>query len=298
MINTPGCTDARTCLNCPSIRQGTTGVLILARTKALARELSRQFRTRTIEKTYLALVHGDPGAWTGPSANASTGSGARARAGLITAPLSLGSDGRVRVRIHHRLEDRLLHPLEEARGRPEVGDAADLGPGRRLDQLDQLVGGNLKAAQTAWEVLASSVSFRIVMMGMKGYPSVCETFFNPPPSPPSPLSPLELICGFGFLPGRRTVVAGASASAYGVEAPVARAHGPRSWGYVRSSFERPRKTKLDMPGPFAAPILGDALYGSATTNSPVSARTCVPEGRLFLHSSSISFWVREDLFFL
>jgi len=136
--------------------KGTTGVLILARTKALARELSRQFRTRTIEKTYLALVHGEPGAWTGPSANASTGSGARARAGLITAPLSLGSDGRVRVRIHHRLEDRLLHPLEEARAQPEVGDAADLGPGRRLDQLDGLVGGNLKAAQTAWEVLASS----------------------------------------------------------------------------------------------------------------------------------------------
>jgi len=32
------------------------------------------------------------------------------------------------------------------------------------------------------------------------------------------------------------------------------------------------------------PILGDALYGGA------SACAGVPEGRLFLHSSSISFW--------
>lgn len=34
------------------------------------------------------------------------------------------------------------------------------------------------------------------------------------------------------------------------------------------------------------PILGDALYGGAT------ACAGIPEGRLFLHSSSISFWVR------
>ncbi|KAH9972424.1 pseudouridine synthase [Lactifluus volemus] len=38
--------------------KGTTGALILARSKVLARELSRQFRTRAIEKTYLALVRG------------------------------------------------------------------------------------------------------------------------------------------------------------------------------------------------------------------------------------------------
>lgn len=47
-----------------------------------------------------------------------------------------------------------------------------------------------------------------------------------------------------------------------------------------------------------ARILGDALYGSATTSpSPlVSARASIPEGRLFLHSSSISFWVRAFCF--
>src|SRR6266403_1255251 len=45
------------------------------------------------------------------------------------------------------------------------------------------------------------------------------------------------------------------------------------------------------------PILGDALYGGATTNSAhVSAYANVPEGRLFLHSSSISFWVRTHFF--
>ena len=38
--------------------QGTTGVLMLACTKALAQELSQQFRARAIEKTYLALVLG------------------------------------------------------------------------------------------------------------------------------------------------------------------------------------------------------------------------------------------------
>jgi hypothetical protein len=43
---------------------------------------------------------------------------------------------------------------------------------------------------------------------------------------------------------------------------------------------------------FAAHILGDALYGSAATSPLVSARTSIPEDRLFLHSSSISFWVR------
>ncbi|TFY83573.1 hypothetical protein EWM64_g441 [Hericium alpestre] len=36
----------------------TTGALVLARTKHLAQELSRQFRSRAIDKTYLALVRG------------------------------------------------------------------------------------------------------------------------------------------------------------------------------------------------------------------------------------------------
>jgi 23S rRNA pseudouridine1911/1915/1917 synthase len=38
----------------------TSGVMILARTEAAMEALMRQFRHRTVEKTYLALVHGEP----------------------------------------------------------------------------------------------------------------------------------------------------------------------------------------------------------------------------------------------
>jgi len=82
----------------PVLLQGTTGALILARTKHMARELSRQFRTHSIAKTYLALVvqGGEPGlgngAWTGGVAD---GPGASARTGLITNPLRVDDDGRV-----------------------------------------------------------------------------------------------------------------------------------------------------------------------------------------------------------
>ena len=38
--------------------QGTTGSLILARTSAMARDLSQQFQQRTVQKVYLALVRG------------------------------------------------------------------------------------------------------------------------------------------------------------------------------------------------------------------------------------------------
>lgn len=38
----------------------TSGVMVLARTAAAMGELMRQFRHRTVEKTYLALVHGEP----------------------------------------------------------------------------------------------------------------------------------------------------------------------------------------------------------------------------------------------
>jgi 23S rRNA-/tRNA-specific pseudouridylate synthase len=63
--------------------QGTTGVLVLARTKALARELSQQFRSRTIEKTYLALVLGGSREFS-------------AKKGLISGSLSF-DDGRVQL---------------------------------------------------------------------------------------------------------------------------------------------------------------------------------------------------------
>ena len=46
----------------------------------------------------------------------------------------------------------------------------------------------------------------------------------------------------------------------------------------------------------AVPILGDALYGGATTTSQhFPAYAGIPDGRLFLHSSSISFWVSAFL---
>jgi hypothetical protein len=129
---------------CVYLLQGTTGALILAKTKAQAWELSQQFRTRTIEKTYLALIRGDPQAWNGGGA----GPGART-SGLITNPLSL-DDGRVRVHQHqHQPETQ-----------PEV-DTADhlLKPGHQLGHA--IVGKpgpgiKTKAARTAWEVLASS----------------------------------------------------------------------------------------------------------------------------------------------
>lgn len=108
--------------------QGTTGVLVLARTKALARELSRQFRTHAVEKTYLALVRGDAGSFP-------------AKEGLIAGQLSF-DDGRVRV--------------VQATASGESGGGTQAEPG---------AGG--KAAQTAWEVLASSVSqsMRRVLQG-------------------------------------------------------------------------------------------------------------------------------------
>jgi 23S rRNA-/tRNA-specific pseudouridylate synthase len=113
-------------------------VLILARTKHLARELSRQFRTHTIAKTYLALVRGEPRAWNGAGA----ASGAKTT-GLITAPISLDDDGRVQV-----------HPYQQ----PEVATADLSEPVQSHCDVGR-VGGSGKAARTAWEVLASSVSF-------------------------------------------------------------------------------------------------------------------------------------------
>jgi len=49
--------------------------------------------------------------------------------------------------------------------------------------------------------------------------------------------------------------------------------------------------RVHMAHALKVPILGDALYGGATTTSQrSSAYAGIPEGRLFLHSSSISFW--------
>jgi 23S rRNA-/tRNA-specific pseudouridylate synthase len=82
----------------------------------MARELSQQFRTHAIEKTYLALVRGDARSFP-------------VKEGLIAASLSF-DDGRVRAQ---------AAASDDARAEEEPGS-----------------GG--KAARTAWEVLASSVS--------------------------------------------------------------------------------------------------------------------------------------------
>ena len=63
--------------------QGTTSVLVLVRTKAVARELSQQFRTHAIEKMYFTLVRGDARRFL-------------VKEGLITALLSFDDD-RVRA---------------------------------------------------------------------------------------------------------------------------------------------------------------------------------------------------------
>lgn len=160
--------------------QGTTGVLVLARSKAMARELSQQFRTRAIEKTYLALVRGDSGRFP-------------VKEGLIAASLSF-DDGRVRVQAAAAADASGAHAEEEP------------GPG-------------VKAARTAWEVLASSVSpTRRVLKGG---------------SPPS--------LKFVLATGHRAVVSGAPVSTYGIETPAARAHGACFGRYV-GCWVRPLET--------------------------------------------------------
>jgi 23S rRNA-/tRNA-specific pseudouridylate synthase len=107
------------------LSQGTTGVLVLARTKTLARELSQQFRARAIDKSYLALV-------VHPGGDAR--SSFPAKEGLIDASLSFDDDGRVRLGVQ----------------------AAPASLSGAAPQALPVAGG--KVARTTWEVLASSVS--------------------------------------------------------------------------------------------------------------------------------------------
>lgn len=152
--------------------KGTTGVLMLACTKVLARELSQQFRTHSIEKTYLALVLGGSREFS-------------AKNGLISR--SLSSDN----------------------GRVELG--VEEGPGS-------------KPALTTWEVLAFSDK--------------------------APLSLVRL--------------------------------------YPHTGLKH--QLRVHMARTLNVPILGDTLYGNVTPAQQILASLGVPESRLFLHSSSISFW--------
>ncbi|KAI0250361.1 pseudouridine synthase [Lactifluus subvellereus] len=153
--------------------KGTTGALVLARTKALARELSQQFRTHAIEKTYLALVRG--GARRFP-----------AKEGLIAGSLGF-RDGRVRI----------------------------------AAQTEQ---GSSKSARTGWELLASS-----------------------------DVAPLSLV---------------------------------RLYPHTGLKHQ----LRVHMAHTLKVPILGDTLYDNARSAQRILGSTDVPENRLFLHSSSISFW--------
>ncbi|KAI9449791.1 pseudouridine synthase, partial [Lactarius psammicola] len=152
--------------------KGTTGVLMLACTKVLARELSQQFRTHAIGKTYLALVLGGSRQFS-------------AKKGLVSSSLS-SDNGRVRL-------------------------GAEEEPGS-------------KPALTMWEVLAFSDK--------------------------APLSLVRL--------------------------------------YPRTGLKH--QLRVHMAHTLQVPILGDTLYGNATLTQQSLASSRVSENRLFLHSSSISFW--------
>lgn len=115
------------------VSQGTTGVLILARTKALARELSQQFRERAIDKSYIALVHGDARRFP-------------MKGGLIDASLSF-YDGRVRLG---------LRAATSGNGNGSGAQAPLPLPLPVAQELDP--GSKAAGARTTWEVLASSVS--------------------------------------------------------------------------------------------------------------------------------------------
>jgi hypothetical protein len=100
------------------------------------------------------------------------------------------------------------------------------------------------------------------------------------------------ICIRARATGRRAVVVSAPISTYGVEAPAARAHDTCFRRYVGVVLVRRLESVwIDSFPVLPVPILGDALHGGDTTRPRVLACADVPEGRLFLHSSSISFWV-------
>jgi len=95
----------------------------------LARELSQQFRARAVDKSYIALVHGDARSFP-------------KKEGLIDASLSF-DDGRV----------RLL-----GLGVQAVTSGDGSGAQAALPVAEPDPGGKTTAARTKWEILASSVS--------------------------------------------------------------------------------------------------------------------------------------------
>ncbi|KAJ7693553.1 pseudouridine synthase [Mycena rosella] len=78
--------------------RGTTGNLVLARSIGVARELSAQFKNRTVDKTYLALVRGGSQSFTQKS-------------GQIRTPLTY-EDGRASLMSEAQLQDAEREPTE------------------------------------------------------------------------------------------------------------------------------------------------------------------------------------------
>jgi len=119
--------------------KATTGALVLARTDRVARELSRQFETRTVEKTYLALVRGGRKSFTDTSGEirepldftagrVSLGTSAKAKfaatdwelvGSSLKAPISL-----LRLKLRTGLKHQLRVHLAQCLHTPILGDTA------------------------------------------------------------------------------------------------------------------------------------------------------------------------------
>ncbi|KAI0047769.1 pseudouridine synthase [Auriscalpium vulgare] len=150
--------------------KSTTGALVLARTKAMSQELSQQFHSHDVNKSYLALVRG--GAKTFPE-----------KAGEIDGSMYI-DDGRVS-----------LKPSKDAEA---------------------------KRARTGWEVLASSERAPVSLLRFQLHTGVKH------------------------------------------------------------------QLRVHAASVLKAPILGDSLYGSPKLAPQIASATLVPEGRMFLHASSMS----------
>jgi 23S rRNA pseudouridine1911/1915/1917 synthase len=122
--------------------KGTSGVLVIAKTDAAHRDLSRQFHDRTVAKEYIALVWGtlrqgyridrpigrDPRNRRKVSSRARR---ARPAATTVTEVEPLGGVALVHVRIHTGRTHQIRVHLSES-GHPIVGDALYGGVRRRL----------------------------------------------------------------------------------------------------------------------------------------------------------------------
>ncbi len=80
---------------------GTSGLMVLGRSARALEELMRQFRERTVEKTYLALAWGDP----------------RFESDWIRSPLARSAQGRSRVEVVPHGEGREAETLYQVRER-------------------------------------------------------------------------------------------------------------------------------------------------------------------------------------